>query len=896
MVLRRRGRRRQVAAGALTPSTRRPSAALPVLAGRAVPGRQPGAVPPADRGASSAAFRAARRRRTTRRSRASRATSAGSCPAWRDGAAGADESPGAARPRRSCGCSPCSAADGGLRARARGPALGRPRDAGRRSTTSPTPCGPSRCCASARAGPTGAADDLLDRLERRDPARGRARRPARRGRRRPDGRAPASATPTPPAGLSDVRARPQRRQPVPRRGAARRPGRRRATLRRDGRPLGRAPAPLTPTVPASLRESIQRRARRPRRRPPAGCSAPPRCSAAASTGSCCPGIAEVDGRAAVDAPPRRGRRAAHRGRRRRLHASATPSPARRCSPTCSRPSGASWPPGRGRRIERANPGLPGPTLRAGRRPGRGGRRAASAAARHLVESARRALAGGALATAEATARRAVGAGRGRRRGARSTPTRCSSRCSSRRASRPRRSRSAGDLADAARAGGAPAERRADLLVATARAAARGRRRRGRRPTDAAPARAGGRRRRPGARSPGSTPSPPSVALDQADLDEAERLAVGRRSSGARPPTSPRCSARRCSCSGRSCAPRTGMDGRASRCSSEAGDGGGGRRAGPLAPAGRSRSWRCVVWTRGDLQPLAATSGTSPPATARSSRSRSMDLDPRRRRARPASTATAASQAATACVDASRRYGLATEPVAHLWLAGAHALAGDDAAMQAAIDAALAPDPDDPRILGDLYGRVLLTARLRATTSSTACPALLDDDDRARPPGAADDVGLPGPDPLGAAAHHRRRRPRRRRPGPSSREAADADRAGRCSTGCGELIEAVALGRPGDARGRRRPVRRRPTTQLAARPLGRGHGRTPRRSLVARAAIRDGWGDPVRWLREAEAFFADRRLRPARPPLPHAARRGRRAGAPPGPGRLRGAAGRCGRWA
>jgi DNA-binding CsgD family transcriptional regulator len=26
-------------------------------------------------------------------------------------------------------------------------------------------------------------------------------------------------------------------------------------------------------------------------------------------------------------------------------------------------------------------------------------------------------------------------------------------------------------------------------------------------------------------------------------------------------------------------------------------------------------------------------------------------------------------------------------------------------------------------------------------------------------------------------------------------------------------------------------------------------------LIARAALRDGWGDPVTWLREAEAFFA-----------------------------------------
>ncbi len=65
-------------------------------------------------------------------------------------------------------------------------------------------------------------------------------------------------------------------------------------------------------------------------------------------------------------------------------------------------------------------------------------------------------------------------------------------------------------------------------------------------------------------------------------------------------------------------------------------------------------------------------------------------------------------AAGNCARASRRYGLATARLAHLWLAGAHALAGDDEAMQAAVGQALAPAPDDPRILGDLYGRVLPT--------------------------------------------------------------------------------------------------------------------------------------------------------------------------------------------
>ena len=68
-------------------------------------------------------------------------------------------------------------------------------------------------------------------------------------------------------------------------------------------------------------------------------------------------------------------------------------------------------------------------------------------------------------------------------------------------------------------------------------------------------------------------------------------------------------------------------------------------------------------------------------------------------------------AAQRCADASRRYGLATLPVAELWVAGAHALAGDDIAMEEAATRALEQNPDDPRILGDLWGRVRATSAI-----------------------------------------------------------------------------------------------------------------------------------------------------------------------------------------
>ena len=206
-------------------------------------------------------------------------------------------------------------------------------------------------------------------------------------------------------------------------------------------------------------------------------------------------------------------------------------------------------------------------------------------------------------------------------------------------------------------------------------------------------------------------------------------------------------------------------------------------------------------------------------------------------------------AASACATASRRYGLATESVAHLWLAGAHALRGDRAAMQAAADDALAADPDDPRILGDLYGRVLPTLAF-VEDELDRLPALLDTMiEHVRRAPATTSV-FPGrilwallhtidDDDLGVAAR-------------AELAEATARMGLPFFEACGELIEAVAIGRQGDAEAataRFTPAYER----LVADPIGAGaiHSYA---LIAARAALRDGWGDPVRCLREAEAFF------------------------------------------
>jgi DNA-binding CsgD family transcriptional regulator len=209
-------------------------------------------------------------------------------------------------------------------------------------------------------------------------------------------------------------------------------------------------------------------------------------------------------------------------------------------------------------------------------------------------------------------------------------------------------------------------------------------------------------------------------------------------------------------------------------------------------------------------------------------------------------------AAGRCVAASRRFGLATLPVANLWLAGGHALAGDVPAMEEAARLALEPDPDDPRILGDLWGRVRAASamvrddredlrrcletmmgyvRVAPVTTSIypnrvfwSLVRTIDDDDH----GAAARAEL-------ASASHLRSWP--------------------FYITALELIEAVALGRAG----RVDEATRRYTAAATDLNPGLDEGSVQYfHVLAAEAAIRDAWGDPVRLLRGAEAFFADRR--------------------------------------
>ena len=209
-------------------------------------------------------------------------------------------------------------------------------------------------------------------------------------------------------------------------------------------------------------------------------------------------------------------------------------------------------------------------------------------------------------------------------------------------------------------------------------------------------------------------------------------------------------------------------------------------------------------------------------------------------------------AATRCVEAGRRFGHATLPVGLLWLAGSHALAGRDAEMEAALAEAAAVAPGDPRIAADALGRVRATRALLRGDRAELVEVL----DRsmeyvrvAPPTGAVFSgrvlwaiVHSAADEDLGAAA----------RAEVAAAGYLDAVPVLTAARTWADAVAAGRAGRPEEAAGHyaRGEALLTPSTQAS----GTVH---LARLLVAEAAVRDGWGDPVVWLREGEGFFFDR---------------------------------------
>jgi DNA-binding CsgD family transcriptional regulator len=210
-------------------------------------------------------------------------------------------------------------------------------------------------------------------------------------------------------------------------------------------------------------------------------------------------------------------------------------------------------------------------------------------------------------------------------------------------------------------------------------------------------------------------------------------------------------------------------------------------------------------------------------------------------------ATEALAAARRSADASRRFRLGTLPMALIFQATAHAIRGEQAEMEARIAEAIALAPGDSDVLGSSWGHCRATYSLLAehiegayAQMTTGAALLLSSPATIAPPflGLWPLLGaLLGEDAEAAAARVRSAHSTRHLVVGSLLGYADAVLAGRR----GRRAEADAVFAAADA-------------QMGSLV---GWYRHYARRIAAQAALADGWGDPVAWLREAAGYFAAR---------------------------------------
>jgi DNA-binding CsgD family transcriptional regulator len=239
------------------------------------------------------------------------------------------------------------------------------------------------------------------------------------------------------------------------------------------------------------------------------------------------------------------------------------------------------------------------------------------------------------------------------------------------------------------------------------------------------------------------------------------------------------------------------------------------------------------------------------------------------------------EAARRSAAASRRFRLGTLPMALMFQAAAHAIRGERQDMEAMIAEAISLAPDDPDVAGCAWGHCRATFCLLAERTDEAYAQMAT--------GAGLLLGSPatiappflGLWPLLGAL--------------LGQDAGDAAARVRAAHGTRHLVVGSLLGYAGAIVAGRDGRRAEAEAAFAAAdaqmgPLVAWYRHYARR-VCAQAALADGWGDPVGWLREAAAYFAargDERLaaacrrlmRQAGAPVPRA-----RAGSAPLPSRL-----------
>jgi DNA-binding CsgD family transcriptional regulator len=239
-------------------------------------------------------------------------------------------------------------------------------------------------------------------------------------------------------------------------------------------------------------------------------------------------------------------------------------------------------------------------------------------------------------------------------------------------------------------------------------------------------------------------------------------------------------------------------------------------------------------------------------------------------------------AARRSADASRRFRLATLPMALIFQATAHAIRGEQEAMEARIAEAISLAPDDPDVLGCSWGHCRATFSLLAEHLAEAHADMAAGAEFLLSSPAAIAPPFLGLWPLLGAL--------------LDGDAGDAALRVRSANGTRHLVvgallgyaDAIVAGRDG------RPELAEATFAAADAQMGPlvAWYRHYARRVTAEAALADGWGEPAAWLREAASFFAahghDRvaaacreLLRRAGAPVPR-----RRPGSPELPGQLR----------
>jgi DNA-binding CsgD family transcriptional regulator len=205
------------------------------------------------------------------------------------------------------------------------------------------------------------------------------------------------------------------------------------------------------------------------------------------------------------------------------------------------------------------------------------------------------------------------------------------------------------------------------------------------------------------------------------------------------------------------------------------------------------------------------------------------------------------QTASACSDASRRFHLAALPEALVFEAAAHAIRGERTMMEAKIAEAIAASPGDRDILGSAWGRCravlsLLEEDLEQAWEhmNTGAELMLTSPAGPAPPflGLWPLLGaVLGRDAAAAAAKVRTMHLTRHR--------LIADMLG--------YADAILAGREGQAAAAEAAFSA-VDTQMGPQDAWYRHYA---RRIAAQAALADGWGDPVPWLREAAGYFKAR---------------------------------------